>query len=116
MAVTSTVLVPMFLKAGHEVVGLDTHLYRSALWSGAGRGSGDRQRSLRDVEASDLKGIDVVVHLAALSNDPLGNLDPQLTFDINHLGVRSHGTQSQEAGVPRFLFSSSCSTYGSGWR
>ena len=65
------------------------------------------------MEASDLVGFNAVVHLAALSNDPLGNLDPQLTFDINHLGSMRLARKAKEAGVPRFLFSSSCSTYGS---
>ena len=75
-----------FLRAGHEVVGLDTHLYRSCTFGAEPVVVPEIVKDLRDVEASDLKGFDAVVHLAALSNDPLGNLDPQLTFDINHLG------------------------------
>ncbi|MGC2193648.1 MAG: SDR family oxidoreductase, partial [Terriglobales bacterium] len=108
-----TVLVPMFLEAGHEVVGLDTHLYRSCTFGEEPVAIPEIVKDLRDVEASDLEGIDAVVHLAALSNDPLGNLDPQLTFDINHLGSVRLARKAKEAGVPRFLFSSSCSTYGS---
>jgi len=108
-----TVLVPMFVKAGHEVIGLDTHLYRSCTFGAEPAAIPEIVKDLRDVEASDLEGIDAVVHLAALSNDPLGNLDPQLTFDINHLGSVRLARKAKEAGVPRFLFSSSCSTYGS---
>ena len=68
-----TVLVPMFLKAGHEVVGLDTHLYRSCTFGAEPVAVPEIVKDLRDVEASDLEGFDAVVHLAALSNDPLGN-------------------------------------------
>src|SRR6476620_11433433 len=107
-----TVLVPMFLKAGHEVVGLDTHLYRSCTFGAEPVVVPEIVKDLRDVEASDLKGIDAVVHLAALSNDPLGNLDPQLTYDINHVASVNLARLAKEAGVKRFVFSSSCSTYG----
>ncbi len=81
-----TVLVTMFLKAGHQVVGLDTHLYHSCTFGAEPVVIPEIVKDLRDVETSDLEGFDAVIHLAALSNDPLGNLDPQLTFDINHLG------------------------------
>ena len=67
---------------------------------------------IRDVQASDLAGFDAVIHLAALSNDPLGNLNPDLTFDINHRGTMHLAEQAKRAGVRRFLFSSSCSNYG----
>ena len=76
-------------------------------------GSPALRLDIRDVQAKHLGGFDAVIHLAALSNDPLGNLDPQLTFDINHLGSVSLAQKAKEAGVSRFLFSSSCSTYGS---
>ena len=108
-----TVLVPMFVQAGHEVVGLDTQLYRECTFGAEPARVAEITKDLRDVETSDLEGFDAVVHLAALSNDPLGNLDPQLTFDINHLGSVRLARKAKEAGVPRFLFSSSCSTYGS---
>jgi nucleoside-diphosphate-sugar epimerase len=108
-----TVLVPMFLDAGHEVMGLDTHLYRSCTFGAEPAAVPEIAKDVRDVEASDLEGFDAVVHLAALSNDPLGNLDPQLTFDINHLASVRLAREAKKAGVPRFLFSSSCSTYGS---
>src|SRR4029078_8046291 len=92
-----TVLVPMFLKAGHAVVGLDTHLYRSCTFGAEPVAGPETVKDLRDVEASDLEGMDAVVHLAALSNDPLGNLDPQLTFDINTLGSVRMAAHSTEA-------------------
>ncbi|MGA8313631.1 MAG: SDR family oxidoreductase, partial [Terriglobales bacterium] len=71
-----------------------------------------RKKDLRDLEVSDLEGFDAVVHLAGLSNDPLGDLNPALTYDINHLASVKLAKLAKEAGVKRFLFSSSCSTYG----
>jgi nucleoside-diphosphate-sugar epimerase len=76
------------------------------------------RKDIRDVEKADLEGFDAVIHLAALSNDPLGDLNPDLTFEINHHGTVELASKSKQAGVPRFLFSSSCSNYGSageGW-
>ena len=109
-----TVTVPVLQAAGHEVIGLDTDLY--------GRGTlGDPSaivdvpnigRDLRDVEAGDLRGIEAVVHLAALSNDPLGDLDAELTYDINHRSTVRLARLAKEAGASRFVFSSSCSNYG----
>src|SRR5712692_10074362 len=107
-----TVLVPMFLKAGHEIVGLDTHLYRFCTFGAEPVMIPEIIKDLRDVEASDLEGFDAVIHLAALSNDPLGNLDPQLTFDINHLGSVRLAALAKEVGVGRFVLASSCSNYG----
>ena len=92
----------MFLKAGHEVVGLDTHLYRACTFGAEPVAIPEIVSDLRDVEASDLEGFDAVVHLAALSNDPLGNLDPQLTFDINHLGSVRLARESQGSGSSTF--------------
>jgi nucleoside-diphosphate-sugar epimerase len=109
-----TVLVPEFLSAGHDVVGLDTDLYRACTFGDPSRlpsvptVAGD----IRDVRAADLGGIDAIVHLAALSNDPLGDLDPTLTLDINHAASVGLARAAREAGVSRFLFSSSCSNYG----
>ncbi|MEM7477908.1 MAG: SDR family oxidoreductase, partial [Planctomycetota bacterium] len=106
------VLVPMLQQLGHEVSGLDVDYYRDA-------GIGESLPSipmvdvdLRDVGTSDLQGFDAVMHLAALSNDPLGNLDSQLTYDINHLASVKLAKAAKSAGVKRFLFSSSCSMYG----
>ncbi|MBF6606406.1 MAG: SDR family oxidoreductase [Chloroflexi bacterium] len=109
-----TVLTPMLLDAGHAVVGLDTDLYRDCTF-----GDPDQiadvprlERDLRDVELDDLAGFDAVLHLAALSNDPLGDLSPTLTDQINHLASVRFAELAREAGVARFVFSSSCSNYG----
>jgi len=106
------VLVPMLRDAGHEVVGLDSDLYRRCTFTDGMVEVPELQKDVRDVEAGDLRGIDAVVHLAALSNDPLGNLDPELTFDINWRASVRLAELSKAAGVSRFLFSSSCSNYG----
>ena len=109
-----TVLVPMLIAAGHEVVGLDIDLYEGTTF-----GDADRLKSIpalkkdiRDVEASDLEGFDAIIHLAALSNDPLGDLNPELTYDINHAASVRLARLAKEVGVTRFIFSSSCSNYG----
>src|SRR6476661_5227285 len=108
-----TVMAPVLAAAGHEVVGLDSGLFEDCLLGPAPADPAGHVVDLRDVEAKHVEGFDAVIHLAALSNDPLGNLDPQLTFDINHLGSVRLAQKAKEAGVSRFLFSSSCSTYGS---
>jgi nucleoside-diphosphate-sugar epimerase len=102
----------MLLAAGHEVTGIDTGLYERCTY---GNGILDVpwiKKDIRDVSATDFKGIEAVLHLAALSNDPLGNLDPDITYDINHLGAVHVAESAKEAGVRRFIFSSSCSNYG----
>lgn len=109
-----TVMVPMLLAEGHEVVGLDSDLYASSTF---GEGMVDipsLKKDVRDVELSDLSGFDAVIHLAGLSNDPLGDLNPSLTFDINHLASVRLAELSKRAGIGRFIFSSSCSNYGAG--
>ena len=72
------------------------------------------EKDTRDVEARDLEGFDAVIHLAALSNDPLGNLNPRITYEINHEAVVRTAALAKQAGVKRFLFASSCSNYGAG--
>jgi nucleoside-diphosphate-sugar epimerase len=109
-----TVLTPLLLHAGHDVVGLDSDLYGSCTFGPDG-GLADvpwLRRDLRDVTVGDLEGIDAVIHLAALSNDPLGDLDPELTYAINHRASVRLAEAARDAGVERFLFSSSCSNYG----
>ena len=107
-----SVLCPIFEEHGHEVVGLDTGYYDGCDF---GAYDGERQRitlDVRDVEARHLEGFDAVVHLAALSNDPLGDLSPELTHEINHHGTVRVARAAKKAGVPRFVFASSCSMYG----
>jgi nucleoside-diphosphate-sugar epimerase len=106
------VAVPMFQGAGHEVVGLDTDLYEGCDFGEAPAPVAEIKKDLREVTPGDLKGFDAVVHLAALSNDPLGNLDGQLTYTINHKESVRLAEMAKAAGVRRFVFSSSCSTYG----
>jgi len=103
---------PVLGSAGHEVVGLDTDLYGGCDFGDAGWDIPQIRKDLRDLSRADLEGFDAVVHLAALSNDPVGNLNSQLTYDINHLASVKLARLAKEAGVRRFVFSSSCSTYG----
>jgi nucleoside-diphosphate-sugar epimerase len=106
------VAAPMLAAAGHDVVGLDNDLYARCDFGEGPEGILEICKDLRDVEPSDLTGFDAVVHLAALSNDPLGNLNRQLTYDINHLASVRLARCAKSAGVSRFVFASSCSTYG----
>jgi nucleoside-diphosphate-sugar epimerase len=103
---------PMLRSAGYDVVGLDTDLYGGCVFGKPSPTISEIRKDLRDLTRSDLEGFNSVVHLAALSNDPIGNLNPQLTYDINHLASVNLAKLAKEAGVTRFVFSSSCSTYG----
>jgi nucleoside-diphosphate-sugar epimerase len=107
-----TLMVPLLRSAKHEVVGLDSDYYAESTFREGIADVPHLRADIRDVRASDLAGFDAVVHLAALSNDPLGNLNPELTFDINYRGTVQLAEAAKEAGVRRFLFSSSCSNYG----
>ena len=106
------IMVPMLQAAGHQVVGLDSHLFEACTFGDAITDVPALRMDVRDARASDLADFDAVVHLAALSNDPLGDLDPELTYQINHLASIRLARLAKEAGVRRFLFSSSCSLYG----
>jgi nucleoside-diphosphate-sugar epimerase len=106
------VAAPVLQAAGYEVVGLDSDLFEGCDFGNIAAPIPELRKDLRDVVQDDLAGFDAVVHLAALSNDPLGNLDPQLTYDINHLASVKLAKLAKAAGVKRFVFSSSCSTYG----
>ena len=103
---------PVLRSAGHDVVGLDTDLYANCDFGDARSELAEIRKDLRDLTKADLKGFDAVVHFAALSNDPVGNLNPQLTYDINHLASVELAKLAKAGGVARFVFSSSCSTYG----
>jgi nucleoside-diphosphate-sugar epimerase len=109
-----TVLTPMLVRAGHEVVGLDSDLYSRCTYAAGGEilEVPMIRKDTRDVAVSDLIGFDAVLHLAALSNDPLGNLKPELTDEINHRASVRMAELAKEVGVSRFVFASSCSNYG----
>ena len=98
---------------GHDVVGLDTGLYDGCdLMPLPAPPPPERKRDIRDVTPSDVEGVDAVVHLAALSNDPLGEFDESLTFAINHEATVRLASLARAAGAERFVFASSCSMYG----
>ena len=105
-------LVPMLLAAGHDVAGLDSGLFEGCDFGGTLVDVPWNQKDVRDVTPADFEGFEAVIHLAALSNDPLGDLDATTTFDINHIGSVRAATAAKEAGVARFVQSSTCSLYG----
>lgn len=108
-----TCLVPLFQAAGHTVVGVDNGLF-SACRFGLEEPRADVElwMDVRDLRPEHLEGVDAVVHLAGISNDPLGDLNPSTTYDVNHLATVHVARVAKAAGVTRFAFSSSCSTYG----
>ena len=109
-------LAPLLQSRGHEVLGLDTGYYRDGwLFSDRKLVPGFPRfinRDIRQIDAEDLRGIDAVVHLAELSNDPLGDNNPEVTFQINHLASVRLAELAKAAGVKRFVYTSSCSVYG----
>lgn len=109
-----TVLTPMLVAAGHDVTGLDSDLYSRCTYAPGGDVPKipTIHKDVRDTQAADLKGFDAVLHLAALSNDPLGNLRPGLTDAINHKASVRIAELAKQAGVKRFVLASSCSNYG----
>jgi len=107
-----SVMVPVLQDQGHEVVGLDAFFFDGCDLGSYSVNVPQLKRDIRDVTPSDLKGFDAVVHLAALSNDPLGNLNRELTLEINYRASVWLALAARQAGVKRFLFSSSCSIYG----
>jgi nucleoside-diphosphate-sugar epimerase len=109
-----TVMVPMLLEAGHQVTGLDSDLYSRCTFAEGGsiRSVPEMIKDIRDIAERDLHGQDAIIHLAGLSNDPLGNLDGDLTYEINHRASVRLAQLAKAAGVRRFLFASSCSNYG----
>jgi nucleoside-diphosphate-sugar epimerase len=107
-----TKLVPMVLAEGHEVVGYDSDLFEQCTFGNGITNVPEIRKDIRDVQRSDLEGIEAIVHLAGLSNDPLGDLDPGLTYEINHIGSVRLAKLAKEMGIQRYIFSSSCSNYG----
>ncbi|MGO1973142.1 MAG: NAD-dependent epimerase/dehydratase family protein [Propionibacteriaceae bacterium] len=108
-----TLLAPTLLEAGHEVTGLDTGFFKNGwLYNGVPQSPAVLARDTRDLTIDDLRGFDAVVHMAELSNDPLGDLLGEITFDVNHVGTVQLATLAKDAGVRRFVHMSSCSVYG----
>jgi nucleoside-diphosphate-sugar epimerase len=109
-----SVLMPLLAAEGHELVAFDSDLFERCTFGGEpARGAWRSvRRDVREVTRGELEGFDAVIHLAALSNDPLGDLDSELTYDINLHGSLRFARLAKEAGVGRFVFSSSCSNYG----
>jgi nucleoside-diphosphate-sugar epimerase len=105
-------LVPLLREAGHEVLGLDTFLFGDCTVGPDMAEVPAIRADVRDVGPEALHGVDAVIHLAGISNDPLGDLNPDCTYDINHRGTVQLAEVAKAAGVGRFLFSSSCSLYG----
>jgi nucleoside-diphosphate-sugar epimerase len=106
------VAAPLLRAAGHDVTGLDTDLFAGCEFGPAPAEIPEIRKDIRDVARKDLEGFEAVVHLAALSNDPLGNLNSDLTYSVNHRASVQLAQLAKEAGVRRFVFASSCSTYG----
>ena len=111
-----TMLGPTLLKRGHQVVGLDTGFYRDSWLYNSGIAGFPQMinKDLRYITTEDLEGFDAVVHLAELSNDPLGQLNPEITYKINHLGSVELAKKCKQVGITRFVYASSCSVYGVG--
>jgi nucleoside-diphosphate-sugar epimerase len=107
-----SVMAPILLEHGHSVSGLDVDWFEESAFRELATIIPSKKKDVRDVQASDLEGFDAVIHLAGLSNDPLGDLNPSLTEEINHAASVRLAGLAKEVGVERFLFSSSCSTYG----
>jgi Nucleoside-diphosphate-sugar epimerases len=107
-----SVLTPLLVQAGHEVVGFDTEFFAGCDFHSDLFAIPSIHKDIRDVVPADLKGFDAIIHLAALSNDPLSDLNPVSTYEINHRASVRFAESAKAAGVRRFLFSSSCSLYG----
>ncbi len=107
-------LVPILTRAGHEVVGLDSCLFEHCTLGSDVEPIPTIRKDVRDAQPDDVDGFDAIIHLAGISNDPLGDLNPECTYNINHHASVRLAKLAKQAGVRRFLFSSSCSNYGAG--
>lgn len=109
-----TILTPLLRARGHDVVGLDSDLFERSTYGPASAIASvpNIRKDVRDATIDDVRGFDAILHLAGLSNDPLGDFNAQLTFDINHKASVRLAELAKKAGVKRFVFSSSCSNYG----
>ncbi len=108
-----SLLAPLLMQRGHEVIGVDTGFYKVGwLYNGTSLTAKTLNKDIRHITAKDLQGVEAVVHLAELSNDPAGQLVPDVTYDINHKGSVAIANLAAAAGVRRFVYTSSCSVYG----
>ena len=108
-----SLLAPMLMQSGHEVLGVDTGFYKVGwLYNGTTTTAKTLNKDIRHITAEDLQDVEAVVHMAELSNDPAGQLSPTITYDINHKGSVRLASLAKAAGVRRFIYMSSCSVYG----
>ncbi|GAX44580.1 NAD-dependent epimerase/dehydratase [Tolypothrix sp. NIES-4075] len=108
-----SLLPPLLIERGHEVIGVDTGFYKVGwLYNGTEVTAKTLNKDIRNITAEDLQGVEAIVHMAELSNDPTGQLSPTITYDINHKGSVRLAKLAKEAGVRRFVYMSSCSVYG----
>jgi nucleoside-diphosphate-sugar epimerase len=108
-----SLLPPLLIERGHEVLGVDTGYYKVGwLYNGTDVTAKTLNKDIRNITHEDLEGVEAIVHMAELSNDPTGQLSPTITYDINHKGSVRLATIAKEAGVRRFVYMSSCSVYG----
>jgi nucleoside-diphosphate-sugar epimerase len=108
-----SLLAPYLMQQGHEVLGVDAGFYKSGwLYNETPLTPKTLNKDIRKLELADLEGVEAVVHMAELSNDPAGELSPTITYDINHKGSLHLATLAKQAGIPRFIYTSSCSVYG----
>lgn len=108
-----SLLPPLLIERGHEVIGVDTGFYKIGwLYNGTNITAKTLTKDIRHIELEDLEGVEAIVHMAELSNDPTGQLAPNITYDINHKGSLRLAKLAKQAGVRRFVYMSSCSVYG----
>jgi nucleoside-diphosphate-sugar epimerase len=108
-----SLLPPLLIERGHEVLGVDTGYYKVGwLYNGTQVTAKTLNKDIRHISSEDLQGVEAIVHMAELSNDPAGQLSPNITYDINHKGSVRLAKLAKEAGVRRFVYMSSCSVYG----
>jgi nucleoside-diphosphate-sugar epimerase len=108
-----TILGPYLIDRGHDVTGIDTGFHRVGwLYNGVKQMPRTITKDIRNITEDDLRGFDAIVHLAELSNDPVGQLNPNITFNINHIGTVELAKKAKKVGVQRFVYFSSCSVYG----
>jgi nucleoside-diphosphate-sugar epimerase len=107
-------LVDVLKKQGHHVIGCDLDLFSGCAWEAFTSPQTSWIKDFRSLNEDDLRGVDAIMHLAAISNDPMGDLDPEITYSVNRDGTIDLAKKAKNAGVPLFLFASSCSIYGQG--